>query len=50
LLAKALMIAQKAHKGQKDKGGNEYINHPLTVAAMVYTEKEKIVALSHDVL
>lgn len=45
----ALEIAQRAHKGQKDRGGRPYINHPLAVASMVEGEKEKVVALLHDV-
>lgn len=44
----ALKIATDAHKGQVDKAGVEYINHPLKVASLVYNEKEKIVALLHD--
>ena len=28
----ALIIALKAHRGQKDKGGHAYIFHPLQVA------------------
>lgn len=46
----ALEIATKAHRGQVDKGGVEYINHPLTVASLVNTENEKIVALLHDTI
>lgn len=45
----ALDIAKKAHTGQKDKGGNNYIEHPLYVASQVKKEDEKIVALLHDV-
>jgi hypothetical protein len=40
----ALQIAAAAHKGQKDKGGNDYINHPLRVAELVEGEEEKMVA------
>ena len=47
---KALKIATQAHKGQKDKAGKEYIYHPITVAANVETDEEKIVALLHDVI
>lgn len=46
----ALKIATDAHKGQVDKAGVEYINHPLKVASLVYNEKEKIVALLHDTI
>ena len=43
-------IARIAHKGQSDKSGKPYIQHPLTVAKGVETEDEKCVALLHDVL
>lgn len=46
----AYNIASKAHKGQKDKGGEDYFNHPLTVSNRLSEEKEKIVALLHDVI
>lgn len=46
----ALQIAAAAHKGQKDKGGNDYINHPLRVAELVEGEEEKMVAFLHDVV
>lgn len=40
LFEKALEIAREAHKGQPDKGGTDYINHPLTVSAMIRMEPE----------
>lgn len=46
----ALKIATEAHKGQVDKAGVPYINHPLTVASLVDTEEEKVVALLHDTI
>ena len=46
----ALEIALKAHKGQKDRGGKEYIYHPIAVSDMCITSKGKIVALLHDVV
>lgn len=46
----AYEIAYKAHLGQVDKTGKEYINHPLTVASYCKTEDERIVALLHDVV
>jgi (p)ppGpp synthase/HD superfamily hydrolase len=49
-LNKAYEIASMAHKNQKDKGGTEYINHPVAVSAMVGSLEEKIVALLHDVV
>lgn len=47
---KAYKIACKAHKGQKDKGGNDYILHPCAVANMLETDIEKAVAYLHDVV
>lgn len=46
----ALAIAKKAHAGQVDKAGADYIQHPLYVASQVMTEQEKAVALLHDVI
>ncbi len=50
LYNKALEIATEAHSGQLDKAGEDYIQHPLYVASLVATEKEKAVALLHDVI
>ena len=50
LLKKAEDIATKAHKGQFDRCGVEYINHPRTVASYVDNPKEKIVAWLHDTI
>ena len=49
-LNKAFEIASMAHKNQVDKGGIEYIAHPLAVSEMVGSIDEKIVALLHDVV
>ena len=49
MIKKALRIAEKAHKNQVDKGGRNYIEHPMTVAKMVKSKKAKVVALLHDV-
>ena len=46
----ALAISKKAHAGQVDKAGVDYIQHPLYVASQVKTEQEKAVALLHDVI
>lgn len=46
----AQAIATKAHRGQVDKAGVDYINHPATVAASVATDEEKAVAWLHDVV
>jgi len=46
----ALSIATEAHRGQFDKAGVDYIEHPIYVASQVVTEEEKAVALLHDVI
>ena len=46
----ALSIAVKAHRGQVDKAGVDYIKHPIHVASLVTSENAKIVALLHDVI
>ncbi len=46
----ALAIATQAHKGQVDKGGHDYIEHPEFVADHLTDESERIVALLHDVV
>ena len=46
----ALQIAKKAHAGQVDKAGNDYILHSMTVASYMDTDTEKAVAYLHDVL
>lgn len=46
----ALGIAKKAHKGQKDKAGVDYINHPIYVASLLETDEQKAVAYLHDVI
>lgn len=50
LYQKALAIAEDAHKGQVDKAGVDYIQHPLFVASLVEGELAKTVALLHDVV
>lgn len=48
-IRKAFEVASKVHAGQVDKGGVEYINHPLTVASNVGDDISAIiVALLHD--
>lgn len=47
-LEKAMLIALLYHSGQKDKGGNSYIRHPLRVMEKMDSEDEMIVAVLHD--
>ena len=47
---KAYEIANKAHLGQVDKVGEDYIKHPEKVASFVKTDEEKAVAYLHDVI
>lgn len=47
---RAYALAKKAHLGQKDKGENDYIEHPKAVASMMDTDIEKAVAYLHDVV
>ena len=42
-------IARRAHAGQKDRGGHDYVTHPQAVADKVGTETQKVVAMLHDV-
>lgn len=50
LLQKAIDIATQAHRGQVDKAGAAYIEHPMRVMAACQTIDEKIVAVLHDVV
>lgn len=49
-LIKAINIALIAHSGQKDKGNNPYILHPLAVMNRVEGMKEKTIAVLHDII
>lgn len=46
----ALQTAKKAHAGQVDKAGRDYIEHPIAVAEKVNTPEEKMAAYLHDVV
>ena len=47
----AYLLAEEAHKGQKDKAGKDYIFHPMRVASIVKDEESHIItALLHDVV
>lgn len=47
---KAYDIAMQAHKGQVDKTGHPYIEHPIRMASKADSDAEAIVALLHDVV
>ena len=47
---KAYEIAKRAHLGQIDKAGEDYIKHPEKVASFVNSDEEKAVAYLHDVI
>ena len=50
IIKTALKIARGAHEEQKDKAGEEYIFHPVTVALLCEGAKAKAVALLHDTI
>jgi len=47
---RALQIAIRAHEGQKDKSGRDYVMHPIRVAERCKSPKAKVVALLHDTI
>jgi len=49
-LEQAISIASLAHQGQLDKGGEPYILHPLRVMMKLKDNKQRIVAVLHDVI
>ncbi len=49
-LERAIVIAAEAHAGQKDKGGQTYILHPLRLMLQMRTEDERMAAVLHDVV
>lgn len=46
----AYEIAKKAHYGQVDKAGVDYVKHPETVASFVETPEQKATAFLHDTI
>jgi (p)ppGpp synthase/HD superfamily hydrolase len=50
IVAVAHAIAERAHEGQVDKLGVDYIEHPRWVASRVDTPLRKAAALLHDVI
>lgn len=49
-LEDAIIVAAKAHNGQKDKSGLAYIFHPLRMMLQMKSESEMIAAILHDVV
>ncbi len=49
-LEKAIAIAATAHAGQRDKGGQPYILHPLRVMLRLQSDEERIAGVLHDVV
>lgn len=49
-VTRARSLAEKAHKGQVDKSGVDYIEHPARVAMRVHSPEAKVVAWLHDVV
>ncbi len=48
---RALAIAHRVHGGQKDKGGSDYINHPVTVSTFTEGNMTSVIsAVLHDVV
>ena len=49
-IEKAIQLAAASHAGQRDKGGNPYILHPLRVMLRLKDERAQICGVLHDVL
>ena len=50
MLTEAIILAAQAHEGQLDKGGHPYIFHPLRLMLQLESEKDRIIAILHDVI
>lgn len=50
VVERALRVAEECHRGQTDKAGKPYIEHPRRVAARCETAEEKAAALLHDTM
>jgi (p)ppGpp synthase/HD superfamily hydrolase len=46
----AILLAVQAHRGQRDKGGQPYVLHPLRLMMRLDRDVERIVAVLHDVV
>ncbi|HVF84581.1 MAG TPA: HD domain-containing protein [Abditibacteriaceae bacterium] len=49
-LEDAIALARRAHLGQTDKAGKDYIEHPLRVMENCRSDNAKIAAILHDVV
>lgn len=49
-IERAIELAARAHAGQRDKGGQPYILHPLRVMMAMTRDAERIAAVLHDVV
>jgi (p)ppGpp synthase/HD superfamily hydrolase len=49
-LSDAILLAVKAHHGQKDRAGEPYILHPLRLMFRQDSEAARIAAILHDVV
>jgi (p)ppGpp synthase/HD superfamily hydrolase len=49
-LEDAILLAVRAHRGQRDRNGQPYILHPLRVMFRLESEAERIVGVLHDVI
>lgn len=49
-LERAVIIAMRAHEGQRDKGGQPYILHVFRVVGELRTDAARIVGALHDVV
>ncbi|MBE5944137.1 MAG: HD domain-containing protein [Lachnospiraceae bacterium] len=50
LLETASLVAYAAHYGQTDNSGIPYIEHPRKVASFLSDERDKVLAMLHDVI
>lgn len=50
MILKALLIALKAHRGQKSKDGGPEVLHPIRVGLMGKNKYEIVLGLLHDVV
>ena len=46
----AKVLATSYHSGQKDRGGADYVNHPIWVSSHCKSKTAKIVGLLHDII